>query len=290
MTHHLSLLFIVIGALGMTPDEKGTQMDNKIACTTGGYGNCDLDRVLLGLATAGFGYVELGVTPSAKRRISPEQMDAAAIRDFQAKLAHYALTPVSVSGHSDLAQPAGVEHFKTRIDFAVALGVTIINTGTGHTVSPADEARFFAHMTETIIPYAAARGVKIALETHGGLTGTAEDCWQTLQKLDSAWVGINYDPANVLYYRGVRPEIDLHKIAPHVIHFHLKDQHGGQNVDDFPPLGEGDIDFAVLVDELRQVNYTGPFSIELETKGINDPATEDEIRRNCRQFTEKLIR
>ena len=265
-------------------------MDNKIACTTGGYPGYDLERVLLGLATAGFRYVELSATPSAQSRINPEQMNAEAMRSFRARLAHYDLTPVSISGHSNLAQPAGVEHFKARIDFAAALGVNIINTGTGHTESGEDEERFFANMINTLIPYAMERSVKIALETHSGLTGTAEDCLQTLQKLDSAWVGINYDPANVLYYRGVRPEMDLRKIAPHVIHFHLKDQRGGQGVDDFPPLGEGEVDFRVLVEELRRANYSGPFSIELETKGISDPAAEDVIRRNCRQFTEELIR
>lgn len=264
-------------------------MDNKIACTTGGYVGADLDRVLHGLSTAGFRYVELAVIPSPTSRIKPEEMNDDDLRRLQAKLATYRLTPVSISGHSNLAQPAGVEQFKTRINFAAALGVSLLNTGTGHTATPEDEARFFANMTGTIIPYAASRGVKIALETHGGLTGTAEDCLHTLQRLDSAWVGINYDPANVLYYRGVRPEIDIRKIAPQVIHCHLKDQRGGQGVDDFPTLGEGEIDLQVIVDTLIGVGYGGPFSIELETKGDRDPVAEDELRRKCRQFTEKLI-
>src|SRR5262249_11307012 len=159
--------------------------------------------------------------------------------------------PVSVSGHSDLAKPEGVAFFKTRIDFAAALEVGIINTGVGHPANAAEEDDFFRMMKAEVIPFAQARGVKIALETHGGLTGTAPDCLKTLERLDSPQVGINYDPANVIYYRGVRPEQDLPLIASQVIHVHWKDQLGGQGKLVFPVLGEGDVDFPLLRDILR---------------------------------------
>jgi sugar phosphate isomerase/epimerase len=264
-------------------------MNNPIACTTGGYPGHDLDRVLLGLSKAGFRHVELSAIPSPRSRIIPEQMNADDIRRFQEKLAGYGLTPVSVSGHADLAQPEGVAQFKARIEFAAALGVRIINTGTGHTPARADEDRFFTFMKNDLLPYAADRGVTIALETHGGLTGTAEDCLKTLHRLDSTGVGINYDPANVIYYRGVRPETDIVKLAPHVIHVHVKDQRGGQGVDDFPLPGTGEIDFAVIIAVLAQAGYAGPLSVELELKQVGNTVEEDEIRLHCRQFVEQLV-
>lgn len=263
-------------------------MNNPIACTTGGYPGHDLDPVLQGLAGAGFRHVELSAIPSPRSRIKPEQMSADDLRLFQEKLASFDLTPVSVSGHADLAQPEGVAQFKARIDFAAALGVTLVNTGTGHTPTQEDEDRFFAFMGDDLLPHAAARGVKIALETHGGLTGTAEDCLHTLERLNSDWVGINYDPANVIYYRGVRPETDIVKIAPHVIHIHMKDQRGGQGVDDFPPLGEGEVNFASLWRTLSTVGYSGPLSAELELKGALTPEAEDEVRLRCRHFMQQL--
>jgi L-ribulose-5-phosphate 3-epimerase len=264
-------------------------MANAIACGTSGYPEADLDRVLLGLAKAGFHYVELAATPSAKARIKPEEMSAADIQNFRAKLASYGLTPISVSGHSNLATPEGVSQFKARIDFAAALEVGIINTGTGHTSNTEEEDRFFELMTSDVIPFAQARGVKVALETHGGLTGTAEDCLKTLERLNSPQVGINYDPANVIYYRGVRPEQDLPLIAAQVIHFHLKDQRGGQGLLTFPVLGEGEIDFAQLRDTLAQVGYQGPYSAELELHEPLTPAGEDEARLRTRQYMEKLL-
>jgi sugar phosphate isomerase/epimerase len=216
-------------------------------------------------------------------------MGEAGIQHLRELLAGYALTPVSVSGHADLARRAGVEAFKARIAFAATLGVEIVNTGTGHTESAEEEAQFFAFMEKEILPYAAGQGVRIALETHGGLTGTAEDCLRTLQRLNSPWVGINYDPANVIYYRGVRPEADIESIASHVIHVHLKDQGGGQGVDDFPPLGDGDIDFVAILRSLAQVGYSGPFSVELEVKGVAGPQAEDELRLRAWRWTQAFV-
>jgi sugar phosphate isomerase/epimerase len=245
--------------------------------------------VLLGLSRAGFSYVELSVIPSSKSRILPEQMSADDVKRLQAQLAFYGLTPVSLSGHSDLARPEGVEHFKTRIDFAATLGVEIVNTGTGHTTNSEEEDRFFALMKDDVILHAQARGVKIALETHGGLTGTAQDCLRTLEKLGSDQVGINYDPANVIYYRGVRPEQDIAQIAAHVIHVHLKDKRGGQGTLEFPVLGEGEIDFPHLIKTLAGAGYKGPYSAELELEGPLTVEEEDEARIRTRQYMELLI-
>lgn len=264
-------------------------MQYKIACGLGGYHGHGLERVLRGLADAGFHYVEINAIPSPHSRVVPEQLIGENLERFQALLDSYGLKPVSVSGHSDLTCQPGVEQFKARLDFAARLGVDIVNTGAGHAESTEAEERFFAHMREQLIPYAADRGVKIALETHGGLTGTADDCLRTLAALDSVWVGINYDPANVIYYRGVRPEEDMQKIAGQIIHFHMKDQRGGQGVLEFPPLGEGTIDFAALLQMLAAAGYGGPFSAEIEIKDVPSIEEEDRIRRHSRQHMETLL-
>jgi sugar phosphate isomerase/epimerase len=60
-------------------------------------------------------------------------------------------------------------------------------------------------------------------------------------------------------------------------------------VDDFPPLGEGEIDFRTLVSALSRVGYRGPFSVELEVKNVAGPTEEDELRRKCYRFVEQLL-
>jgi L-ribulose-5-phosphate 3-epimerase len=144
-------------------------------------------------------------------------------------------------------------------------------------------------MKDDVIPHAQARGIKIALETHGGLTGTAQDCLRTLERLGSDQVGINYDPANVSYYRGVRPEQDIEQIAAHVIHVHLKGKIGGEGSLTFPVLGEGEIDFPHLIKTLAGVGYQGPYSAELELEGPLTVEEEDDARVRTRRYMEQLL-
>jgi L-ribulose-5-phosphate 3-epimerase len=262
-------------------------VNNPIAATTGGYPGSGLDRVLLGLSRAGFRSVELFAIPGPDPRIPVERMSADDVAALRRTLAAHGLEPVSVSAHSDLAAPEGVRSFMARIAFAQALGVGIVNTGTTHGDSREETERFFLNMEE-IIPFAQGLGVRIALETHGGLTGTAQDCLRTLDRLGSDQVGINYDTANVIYYRGVRPEEDIGTIAPRIIHVHLKDKRGGRLVEDFPPLGQGTIDFAAVIAVLRKADYRGPISAEVELRA---PSAEDEDRlmTRTREFMEDLL-
>jgi inosose dehydratase len=215
-------------------------------------------------------------------------MDSGDVEWLRKSLRIRGLEPVSLSGHCDLATQEGVELFKARINLASELEIAIVNTGTAHSETPEAAERFFQHMND-VIPYAQERGVRIALETHGGLTGTSDDCLRTLDRLGSDWVGINYDTANVIYYRGVRPEEDIKLIAPRVIHVHLKDKRGGEGVCDFPPLGKGTIDFTAIVETLDGVGYTGPYSAEIEFEDVESPEAEDAIMGEIYRFMAGLL-
>jgi L-ribulose-5-phosphate 3-epimerase len=262
-------------------------MKNPIAATTGGYPGSSLERVLLGLSRAGFRSVELFAIPGPDPRLPVERMSRGDVADLRSALAAHGLAPVSVSAHSDLASAEGVRAFTTRIAFARALDVDIVNTGTTHGDSPVEAERFFANMRQ-IVPVARENGVRIALETHGGLTGTAADCRRTLERLGSEQVGINYDTANVIYYRGVRPEEDVRAIADRVIHVHLKDKRGGRLVEDFPPLGQGTIDFRAVLAVLREADYRGPISAEVELRA-SSADDEDRLMARTREFMEDLL-
>jgi L-ribulose-5-phosphate 3-epimerase len=267
-------------------------MSNEIACTTGGYPGMDLSRVFEGLSKAGFRYVELTALPESQARIAPEHMTPEDVQALRRLMATYELTPISLSGHCDLSTFEGVELFKARIDLASELGIRIINTVTTFSESPkaVEVERFFTNMWG-IIPYARERGVRIALETHGGLTATTDECLRTLERLGSDWVGINYDTANVIFFQGVRPEEDIVQIAPYVIHVHLKDSLGQEGVDDYPPLGQGNIDFKRIISVLDAAGYTGPYSAEIEFMDVYvfEPQEEDLVMRHTFQFMSKLL-
>lgn len=262
-------------------------MVNPIAATTGGYPGSSLERVLTGLSRAGFRSVELFAIPGDPR-VPVERMSRDDVEELRRRLDGHGLAPVSVSAHSDLATDEGVKSFTARLAFARSLGVAVVNTGTTHGDSKAEAERFFDRMRREIVPCARENGVCIALETHGGLTGTAADCLRTLDRIASEQVGINYDTANVIYYRGVRPEEDVKLVARRVIHVHLKDKRGGRLVEDFPPLGQGTIDFAAVVAVLREAGYRGPFSAEVELRAPSADE-EDRLLRGTREFMENLL-
>ena len=262
-------------------------MNNRIACTTGGYQGQDLERVFLGLSKAGFKYAELTAMPSATPRIPVDSMSAAGVKALMDMIASYGLAPASISGHSDLGTEEGRGLFARRLEFAHQIGVDVVNTGAAHGDSAPEVEQFYANMRE-LVPLAQDLGVRIALETHGGMTGTAEDCLRTLDRIGSDMVGINYDTANVIYYRDVRPEDDIQLIAPRVIHVHLKDKRGGKLVWDFPPLGQGTIDFQAIVGTLAGVGYDGVYSAEVEFEA-ESAEEEDELLTGAREFMGRLL-
>ena len=93
-----------------------------------------------------------------------------------------------------------------------------------------------------------------------------------IDKVDSKYVGINYDTANVIFYSNVRPEVDIDFCIKDVLYMHLKDKAGKNNEWNFPALGKGNIDFDIIFKKLGLENNNCPFSIEIEftEKGVKD--------------------
>ena len=259
-------------------------MINPIACMTGGYRGESFERVLEGVAKAGFQYVEVIGDP----RANPDDLSERHLAAVRRQLIAAGLFPISVAGHSNLVAPEGVEAFKRRMLFAAAIGARIVNTGSGHTETKEEEERFFANMP-ALIALAERSGLVIAFETHGGLTGNGPDSRRTLERLGSPLCKVNYDTANVIYYRGERPEQDILTIADQVAHVHLKDKVGGQGTLTFPPVGEGDIDFPAVVKALAESGYVGPYSVEIEVEGQRTPAQEDALRAQSYRYVAGLL-
>ncbi|MFO7637255.1 MAG: sugar phosphate isomerase/epimerase family protein [Clostridia bacterium] len=250
-------------------------MKNILSCSTHCYNRFPFERALKGIAASGLGYVEIGAIPGHCDHVRPEAMSPVQVREALALVAGYGLKPSSISGHCDLTTPGGAELFKKRMDFAVAAGAGIVNTAEGNIQSRDDEESFFRNMKE-LAAYAKERGLLIALETHGGILGTAKRCIETLDRIGSEHVKINYDPANLIYFEGKDPETDILEAVDHIGHMHIKDQLEGKGVWNFPAIGEGTINFRKLFIILAENGYAGPLSFEIEfvEKG---PASPEEV-------------
>jgi sugar phosphate isomerase/epimerase len=244
-------------------------MENKLGCTTVGYLNLPFERALQGISRAGLEYVELGAIPGYSEHALPERLDSSGRRALRSLVRKHGLTAVALSGHCDLTTREGLGHLKMCIVLAHELDIPTVNTNTVPLDSPEKERSFYASIAE-LANEAEAYRVTIGLEDDYLVFSPIEK----LKRIGSPWLGINLDPANLIYWMDQRPEDTIRDIAPYMVHMHVKDKRGGRGVYDFPPVGEGDIDFGLLIRALRAAHYKGAFVFEPELHRQEDMTPE----------------
>lgn len=265
----------------------------KLSCYTLPYKGTTPERAFEGIAQAGFQCATLGAMKSAPQ-IPVEQMSEGAISDLRSTLRRLGLNPVAIGAHHPMHTDEGKEWLRRRIDLAHALGSEIVDTGGAEMVpaeASAQEKRemalrqrlFFKNLRE-LAEYARERGVRIALETHGGLTGTAAMCVHTLRQIRSDNVGIAYDPANIIYYEDTDPAKDIERIADRVWHLHLKDFSGRKGDGQICDFGLGDVDYGTVFRKLREAGFDGPVSVERAAG-----ETPEDVDANLAQIRERVL-
>jgi sugar phosphate isomerase/epimerase len=224
------------------------------------------------LAALGVRYVEVPCGPGGVGVVAPETMDAEALAAFRARLQDVGVTPITVGAYCDVLRPSHVAALLRRIDFARTLGATtVVSDATRQLEVDADQWRRLVNTLRYVGDYAADQGVRVALETHGGLTRTGALCKKLLDAVDHAAIGVNYDTGNIYYYNdALDPAEDVRQIADRVVHVHLKDTLGGKGEWLFCPLGDGRVDFSAVLGVLRERGFAGPYSLELEGKQGED--------------------
>ena len=101
-------------------------------------------------------------------------------------------------------------------------------------------------------------------------------------------LGVNYDPANLLLYGKANPMDALSILGPYIRDVHAKDglyPTDGRSLGHETRLGEGLVDFAVLIGYLKQRGYNGAVTIEREISGEQQIADI----RHAKELLSKLI-
>ena len=109
-----------------------------------------------------------------------------------------------------------------------------------------------------------AANIELALETG---QETAPDLLHLLQQLKRPNVGVNFDPANMILYDKGNPIAALRTLGPWIRSLHIKDAKrtkvpgtwGEEAI-----VGTGEVDWPAFFATLRELKYTGNFSIERE--------------------------
>ena len=238
-------------------------MKNMVIATTDSYKFLPLERALQGLSRVGFRQIELLAASEWTPHFDPSSASESDRRRLQEALDRHGLRIASLSGHSNLATEAGMNKFMDRLEFAASQGVPIVNTGVGD-LSTEELRRDFHRNIRRIAEVASKKKITVALEPHGDWAPSGKALVKLIREIGSDSIRINYDTANVVFYSGERPEVDIVHAASFVAHVHMKDKIGGKKEWNFPGLGKGEIDFPSILNTLEQSGYSGPFSIEIE--------------------------
>jgi sugar phosphate isomerase/epimerase len=260
------------------------------------YLRWSFDRALEGIARAGLHSV--GLRPGhADGPLLPDEPAAADYRAVRDRIARHGLTPALMFARSSPGDPAA--GLRRDVDAVAELGIPFLLV-----VPPSPAPKFsqrrlgemawFAQVEEWFraltpaVRRAERRGVTIVLKPHGGIAGTGEDLAAIVERLGSPAVRVCYDPGNVAYYEGVRPEPDLPPVADLVRAVCIKDHRGGQGVVDFPTPGDGDIDHAAIFRALRDADFAGPCLIE-RIDGLATPEETDRELARGREYLERIV-
>jgi inosose dehydratase len=235
----------------------------------------------------GVRHVEVPAAPSGTAPFAPELMGTEGTAAFRERLRGLGVEPVTVGAYCDLLRPDHVDALRRRIDFARALGAAnVVSDATRQLEVDADQWRRIVNTLRYLGDYAADRGVRLALETHGGITRNGQLCAKLLDAVDHDAVGINYDTGNIYYYNeGFDPAEDVKLIASRVVQVHLKDTRGGKGEWLFCGLGEGRVDFPAVLAVLRGVGFDGPWSLEIEGERGEDLTQVQSAERVARSLS-----
>lgn len=103
--------------------------------------------------------------------------------------------------------------------------------------------------------FAGQFGIYLALENHGGITGTSEQMLALVRAVKSEWFGVNLDTGN---FRTKDPYADLERLAPYAVVVQMKTEitRAGRKPEE--------ADFKRKFQMLRNVNYRGYVVLEYE--------------------------
>ncbi len=165
---------------------------------------------------------------------------------------------------NDFCKPSGeawdqqIQLTREWIDHSAVMGAPVIRIFAGNVPKGDTEAAAFERCVSGInksLEYAAEKGVFLALENHGGITGTAQQLLKIIKAVgNSPWFGVNFDGGN---FHSTDPYAELEQIAPFTINAQVKVAISRDGKKELADLGR-------VIEILRKANYRGYVVLEYE--------------------------
>ena len=154
-------------------------------------------------------------------------------------------------------------------DFAKMLGVDKVATHVGFMPENPSTEHYHAVVAaiRVVASHCKANGQSFLFET-GQETPTT--LLRTIQDVGTGNLGINLDPANLILYGKGNPVDALDTFGQYVMDVHAKDGFyptDGNFLGKEAKVGEGKVNFPLLISRLKEIGYTGTVTIEREISG-----------------------
>lgn len=239
-----------------------------------------LEQALPVIARAGYERIDLlGRMPHFS--LDPDEQNSDRLRDLVnangleiANLGTY--VGVGFASSEKEEQEQALQEVKHAIDVAASFGARSIRVFRPHSeIDDPDKIEHIVPWLQRASTYAAEKNVYMGFENHGGpLCGDPEQCRTLSEKVGSPYFGVLYDPCNLMG-AGTDYRTALRTMKDHITHVHFKDGALDENGFRRTMLGEGDIDFGWIMQQLDEIGYDGHIATEYE---LPEPPPEEGLR------------
>jgi len=254
----------------------------------GDYYNYGIVNSIKGISKAGFKYVEL----CSYTGLLPDPIDITDddIENLTRTLSDNKITAFSwyyYKGGKDIfIKEKVLSQFKRAFEIANFLKISHITTDADEVKDTADEKEFYKYINE-IGDMASEYSIKLSIDIHGYWFCNGKEASRIIKIINNPNIGINYCTGNAIYYGNANPEEDIKYAIPNLFKVHIKDSSGIYHDYNFPALGEGKVDFSIILNELK--DFYGPHIAEIELRNQGEPLSEiNEAFKKSYDFLNKM--
>ena len=256
----------------------------KFAQSSAVYYYYSLEYVINDLHRLGYDGIEIwGGSPHMYRHDLDTQLDEiiSLLKRFNLEVCNFIPAqfryPSLLCSENEVVRKDSVEYIKTAIDNAKKVGSSSVHLCPGMAAFDEDVRKGWKQLVRSfqeLAEYVQSDSITLLIEPahrfESNLIQTIEDCLSMIDELKSDRFGILLDTGHCnVNGENFRTEVPKCRGIP--LHIHADDNNG--DIDSHLIPGKGTVDFKVLFEALKEINYRGYISAELGSMYIMDPVS-----------------
>ena len=144
-----------------------------------------------------------------------------------------------------------------------------------------DNSPIIIKILNAFVPFIKEKGVNLLLE----VSISPEKICKLLDRIPSQRIQLNYDTGNSAYW-GYHPEDEIPVYGHRIGNIHIKDC---TPADYSVPLGEGNVDFELIFNLLKEIKYQGNFVLQT-ARGKDDVSLAGKYYKFTQSYIQRYLR